>query len=460
MEPKKRILVVDDERRIRTLLSRHLLASGWQVSEAESCTEALTVFSSGEKIHTILCDVFLEDGRGWELLDSKEAQADKPRLIVMTGDPNIQHAVSALRRGACDFLLKPFSMSQLDEALVRSCSTKQSRALRPRRATPIDSWRVEHASTILGKHPRTLRMLEISRRVASTQTSVLITGESGTGKELVARTIHHASSRRLSPLITLNCAAIPENLIESELFGHVRGAFTGAISSRKGHFLAADKGTIFLDEIGELPLGMQSKLLRVLQEREVLQVGRQEPIPIDVRILAATNIDLERAVEDGRFREDLYYRLNVIQIEVPPLRERRSDIPELVAFFVDRHNRRMKREVTGVDPAVAEQLLQYDWPGNIRELENAVERMMVLSQDDTLDIENLPNRLRGPSRSHRPSDLDDISKEGFALNAAVSAFEERLIHQALEHTQGNKARAAKMLCVPRTTLLEKLRRLA
>jgi len=460
MEQKKRVLLVEDERPFRKFLIRHLVQTGWEVLEAATYDEALKVLSISGQVHVILCDVFLADRRAWELLDCEEVRAGKPSLIVMTGDPNIEHAVSALRRGACDFLVKPFTTAQLDDALVRSCAAAPSRASLVREVTPIDRWRVEHAPTILGKHPCIMQMFEVCRRVAPTEASVLITGESGTGKELVARAIHTASRRRFDPLITLNCAAIPESLVESELFGHVRGAFTGAINSRPGLFLAADRGTIFLDEIGELPLTMQSKLLRVLQEREVQPVGGSSAVPIDVRIVAATNVNLERAIADGRFREDLYYRLNVVPIQVPPLRQRRSDIPDLVNFFVDRHNRRMGLEIQGVDPDVVEQLRRYDWRGNIRELENTVERMMVFSRKRTLEIDDVPDKLRGSSDICGSSDLADPSDHGFALQAVVSAFEQKLIFRALEQTRGNKSRAAKMLKVPRTTLVQKLRRLA
>ena len=302
-------------------------------------------------------------------------------------------------------------------------------------------------------------MLKMMQSVADTSASVLITGESGTGKELVARALHTASGRRLNPLVTLNCAAIPEALIESELFGHVRGAFTGATEARRGHFVAAHTGSIFLDEVGDLPLAMQTKLLRVLQEKEVVPVGQSSTIAIDTRIIAATNVDLEKAVADGKFREDLYYRLNVIPIEVPALRDHRSDIPSLVDGFIERHNKRLGRSVSKMDADVLDCLEQHDWPGNVRELENAVERMVVLKGDGELNVSDLPESLRRASTRITGPLTPEIPDEGIKLRDAVESFEANLIEQALARADGNKAKAARLLNVSRTTLIEKIKRM-
>lgn len=457
---QRTILVVDDDPAIRRVIKRHIERQGWKTLETESFKEAQKVLSSGVSIHTVLCDVVLPDGRGWELLDEVEPGTDRPAMIVMTGDEQIDHAVSALRRDAIDFLLKPFSLSQLDDALARSCTAQPARRSLAREVTPIDRWRADNAPQILGSHPTIQRMLEVVRRVAESDSSVLVSGESGTGKELVARAIHMASKRRLCPLVTLNCAAIPETLIESELFGHVRGAFTGATMARQGHFVAADTGTILLDEIGELPMNMQSKLLRVLQEREVVPVGQQKSIQIDTRIVAATNVDLEQAISEGRFREDLYYRLNVIPIEIPPLRARRSDIPDLVTFFVDRYNKRRSASVQGIDAETLDRFRTYDWPGNVRELENTIERMIVLKGEGVLDRSDLPDRLRGPTGASAPSPTFELPAEGLDFREAVDDFERGIIREALSRAQGNKSRAARLLNMRRTTFIEKLKRLS
>ena len=324
---------------------------------------------------------------------------------------------------------------------------------------PIDRWRSDNAQQILGNHPSILRMLEMIRRVADTVASVLVTGESGTGKELVARAVHMASRRRHNPLVVLNCAAIPENLIESELFGHVKGAFTGATSTRQGHFVAADTGTIFLDEIGDLPLPMQSKLLCVVQEHEVTPVGQDRSIKIDTRIIAATNVDLEKAVADGRFREDLYYRLNVIPIEVPALREWQSDIPDLIACFIDRYNKRLGCAVTGLDRGVVERLQEYDWPGNVRELENTLERMVLFRSVGRLEIADLPDRLQAGADAGVPIGAATLPTGGLVLRDVVDSYEWSLIEQALSRANGNTSKAARLMNVHRTTLIEKINRL-
>ncbi len=453
------ILVVDDDPGIRRLLERHFKRIDWNVISAESCREAIQIIESDASIQAVLCDLILPDGLGWSLGDVLGSRADRPPLVFMTGEGHTDNAIIALRHGATDFLVKPFSLQQVDDAIARSLTQRPMRGAIAREVKPIDHWRCENAIEIIGNDSTTLEMLSMARRVSETDSSVLITGESGTGKELVARAIHFASSRRLNPLVVLNCAAIPETLIESELFGHERGAFTGAITARQGHFAAAHTGTIFLDEIGELPLAMQSKLLRILQEREVTPLGSSKSVAIDTRVLAATNIDLEKAVEDGRFREDLFYRLNVIPIEVPPLRDRRSDIPTLAACFIDRYNKRLGCSVTGFAPGVLDELKDYDWPGNVRELENTIERMVVLQGNNLLGEAGLPARRREPKKGPKPTHTAVLPHEGVVLRDAVDAFERSLIQQALSRAGGNKSRAARILAVRRTTLTEKIKKL-
>ena len=455
----RNILIVEDEPQMRKIIKGQLTRRHWNVTEAACCREAEAILSEENTFEVILCDLNLPDGMAWQVLDQSSKRTDRPALIVITGAGLIDNAITALRHGASDFLQKPFTGDQLDDALVRACTRRPLRAAMAQKVEPIEHWRCENAPRFLGTHPKILDMLKMMQCVADTSASVLITGESGTGKELVARALHTASDRRLNPLVTLNCAAIPETLIESELFGHVRGAFTGATEARRGHFVAAHTGSIFLDEVGDLPLAMQTKLLRVLQEKEVVPVGQSRTIPIDTRIIAATNVDLERAVADGNFREDLYYRLNVIPIEVPALRDHRSDIRSLVSGFIERHNKRLGRSVSRIDADVLDCLEQHDWPGNVRELENAVERMVVLKGDGELQVSDLPESLRRKSARVTVPVTKEMPAEGVKLRDAVESFEENLIEQALARAGGNKAKAARLLNVSRTTLVEKVKRM-
>ena len=454
-------LIVDDEPALRRILAKRLDRLDWKVIEASNCAEARALLSRENPIDAVLLDLNLPDGLGWELLEEIQQRADRPSLVVMTGEGCVENAVDALRRGASDFLLKPFSIDALDDALNRSRVSGMRSARGPRRDRPIDLWRREHAPQALGENPKMLAMFEMVRRVAKTDASVLLTGESGTGKELVARAVHVGSRRRSNPLVVLNCAAIPETLIESELFGHAKGAFTGATTASPGLFVAANTGTLFLDEIGELPLNLQSKLLRVLQEREVVPLGDHRPVPIDTRIIAATNVDLERAVEDGRFREDLYYRLNVVPIEIAPLRERADDIPMLVEHFVQRANRRLGAQIETLDPSVTDCLSRYSWPGNVRELENTIERMVVLKGEGALDLSDVPESLRGPLEVESLIDGAPLRlpNDGLVLREAVEDFERGLIEQALDRAGGNKSHAARLVHCNRTTLIQKIKKL-
>lgn len=455
----RNILIVEDEPQVRKIIKAQLTRRHWNVTEAGCCREAEAILADENTFEVILCDLNLPDGMAWQLLDQSSERTDQPALIVITGAGLIDNAITALRHGASDFLQKPFTGAQLDDALVRACTRRPLRAAMAQKIEPIEHWRCENAPRFLGTHPKILDMLKMMQSVADTSASVLITGESGTGKELVARALHAASDRRMNPLVTLNCAAIPDALIESELFGHVRGAFTGATEARRGHFVAAHTGSIFLDEVGDLPLAMQTKLLRVLQEKEVVPVGQSSTVAIDTRIIAATNVDLEQAVADGKFREDLYYRLNVIPIEVPALRDHRSDIPSLVDGFIERHNKRIGRSVSRIDADVLECLEQHDWPGNVRELENAVERMVVLKGDGELKVSDLPESLRRASTRITGPVVPSVPAEGIKLRDAVEGFEANLIEQALVGANGNKAKAARLLNVSRTTLIEKIKRM-
>ncbi len=453
------ILIVEDDESLRRALARYLKRSDYHVIEAATLEAAHAALDAHSEVGTVITDVVLPDGGGFELVDRSARDAMAPSIIVMTGEDDIDHPISALKRGAADFLLKPFSFEALDEALRRAASrgtTGLRKNVLPR--TPIESWRSRYAPEIVGSHTSLMDAFSIIERVADTDCSVMITGESGTGKELVARAVHKASDRSSGPFVTVNCAAIPENLLESELFGHVRGAFTGATVSRQGRFAAADGGTIFLDEIGELPLALQSKLLRVLQEKEVCAVGDSKVRKVDVRIVAATNRDLDEMVQSRTFREDLLYRINVIPIALLPLRERRRDIVELVETFVGRTNERRGRSITGISDEAMEALVAFNWPGNIRQLENTIERIVVLKTEGSIDLEDLPERIRKAQNHGRAVDQPELPADGIDLRDAVEKFENALILQALERTGWNKNQAASILRMNRTTLVEKLKK--
>jgi DNA-binding NtrC family response regulator len=370
--------------------------------------------------------------------------------IVLSDQGTVADAVEALRNGAADVIAKPFHISVLEQAMVRQLASPEATAATWRgRQTP--------GVAVIGEHPGIKLVLERVDQVAGTDASVLIRGETGTGKEVIARLLHGASQRRAAPFMAINMAAIPEALAESELFGHVRGAFTGADKPRTGRFVAAHRGTLFFDEIGDMPRALQAKLLRVLQERVVTPVGGSEGIPVDVRIIAATHRNLEAMVQDGTFREDLFYRLDVIPIEIPPLRERRQDIPALAEHFRNEVNAREGRSVRGFALDVMQRLCSYDWPGNVRELENLIERLVVVAAGRMVMIEDLPSALRTNVIDLESGTLE-LPATGVDLRTLLAQLEEKLIGQALERTGGNKNRAAELLGMNRTTLVEKLRR--
>jgi DNA-binding NtrC family response regulator len=459
-----RCLLVEDDALLRRFVAAHLSSRGWEVTPAAVLSDARAALAE-RRFKLVLTDIFLPDGSGFELLRRVAKDDRAPAIIVMTADASIDHAVTAVRSGAADFLVKPFSMDALDAALARIQVVERLSMLPlpnvPQRA-PIAEWRARYAPDILGNDASLLRVFSMIERVADTDCSVLVTGESGTGKELIARAIHDVSNRRSHPFMAVNCAAIPESLLESELFGHSRGAFTGAQVARPGRFAAADGGTIFLDEIGEMPLGLQAKILRLLQEKEVTPLGETKSRKIDVRVVAATNQDLDEMVRTRRFREDLLYRLNVIPIELPALRHRKADIPELVQHFIARANQRRGRTISGVEPRTMEILTSYDWPGNVRQLENAVERAVLLKAEGTLCPEDLPEKLRSVSTrqvaQRSPWEEPMLPPDGIDLKEALEAFETSLIRQALERVAWNKNRAAALLQMNRTTLVEKLKK--
>jgi two-component system NtrC family response regulator len=451
-------LVVDDEELCRRALARLLSHNGFLVSTAADADSALEILST-EKVDVVLTDLEMPNCSGLELVRRvRERDQEEIPCIVMTGYGNFERSVEALRAGAFWYLEKPFDkdFATLHRLLAEAMEQRrQGRAQRSANQPRSGSGR---RFEIIGKSRALERVLQTARKVAPSSATVLITGESGTGKELIARTIHGFSSRTAQPFITINCGAIPEELLESELFGHVRGAFTNAVNQREGRFTCAHGGTIFLDEIGEMSLNLQVKLLRVLQDGTFEPVGSSITQRVDVRTLAATNQDLPRAIREHRFREDLYYRLNVVPITMPPLRERSDDIPLLIEYFLDRAAQGCGSKVPRISPAAMERLCAYGWPGNVRELENMIERLVILSDDDEIDVANLPV----PLYASEPAGFNDsrmrVPPEGLPFSQTVNRFETHIILQALERTKWNKTRAAQLLGLNRTTLLEMIKK--
>jgi DNA-binding NtrC family response regulator len=430
---RKSILVVDDEKSQREILELILSDEGYNVTTASS-GEAALKFARERRFDLVLTDLKMTGMDGIELLQQLLAYDSSIIVILLTAHGSIDSAKEALRRGAFDYLQKPYDRDTLLETVNRAAS----------RLDALDA-------EIISASPEMEAVKKMILKVARSSSTVLIRGESGTGKELIARAIHNQSPRSAEMFQAVNCAAINENLLESELFGHEKGAFTGAHAEKKGLFEVADRGSLFLDEIGELDITMQAKLLRALQEREIRRVGGTRALKIDVRVVAATNRDLRAMVADGRFRDDLYYRINVLSIDVPPLRERRDDIPVLIEFFLKKHTRNTSRLVRGLMPDARRMLTDYGWPGNVRQLESAIERAILLCEGDLITIEDLPLEVRQESRP--------VSETAFKLPAEGISFEEverGLIMQAMEQTDYNITKAAKLLGLTFRTLQYRL----
>jgi DNA-binding NtrC family response regulator len=442
-----KILIADDDRDMCELAEAGLSQRGYSVSWRLSPDEALAQLDN-EDFSILLVDIHMEGMSGLDLCRAALAKRPDLVVVVMTGFGTLEHAIGAMRAGAYDFITKPVSMDALaltiDRAMRHRAMTDELQRLRRR----VDEHELPN---VIGDSEAMQRMADIVSRVAETDANVLITGESGTGKELVARALHERSGRR-GPFLAINCAAVPENLLESELFGHTRGAFTDARTSRSGLFVEANQGTLFLDEIGEMPLGMQAKLLRALQERKVRPLGAAQEVPFDARIVTATNRDLEAEVQSKRFREDLYYRVNVVRVDVPPLRRRGNDALLLAQFFLDRAGGRSGKSVTRLGRAVAEHIMGYDWPGNVRELENCMERAVALARFDEITIDDLPAKIR----EHRPTEVYAESDDPKQL-PSMDVVEERYIRKVLAAVGGNKTLAAKVLGFDRRTLYRKLK---
>jgi two-component system response regulator PilR (NtrC family) len=438
--PRGQILVVDDERSMRELLALFLGRAGYTVEAASTGAEARRAMAEREH-DLIITDLQMPDVTGLEVLAESKAAHPDTQVIVITAYATADTAIAAMKAGAYDYLVKPFKLDEV--ALVVERAFERRHLLRQNVVLRDEIKGRYRLDRLLGKSAAMQRVFEVLRKIAPARTSVLLVGESGTGKELAARALHELSPRADHGFVAVNCGAIPETLIESELFGHVRGAFTGATADKRGLFEAAHGGTLMLDEVAELPLGMQVKLLRALQERKVKPVGGVAEREVDVRVVAATNRDLETEVEKGTFRQDLYYRLNVIQVRMPPLRERREDVPLLVDHFVKKLAAEHAQPITGVDADAMSALTAYNFPGNVRELENLVERAVTLATDGRIRADALPE-LSGAARAAAGGD-GDLPPSGFDLERELEAFERRFILKALERTDGNRTTAARLL---------------
>jgi two-component system response regulator PilR (NtrC family) len=436
-----RILVVDDERSMRELLAIVLRREGYDVLLAENGKSAIELVER-EPIDLLISDIKMPDLSGVDVLRAAKRVDQDILGIMITAFASTETAVEAMRLGACDYLSKPFDIDLLKMKVREKI---ENRHLRQENVLLKRTLGLQHTfANMIGRSAPMLEVFKMVETIARTTSTILLTGESGTGKGMVAQAVHFHSLRRDKPFVALNCGAMPEALLESELFGHMRGAFTGAETNKKGLLEVAEKGTIFLDEIGEMSAVMQVKLLRVLQERRFRRVGGLEELQADIRVIAATNQDLARAVSEGRFREDLFYRINVIPIVLPPLRERREDIPLLAEHFLAKYAEQMEKPVTGIAKPAMELLLKHDWPGNIRELENVIERAVALESSPTILPESLPPSVRGvPARPGASTDL--LPESGFDLEAHVKEIERVYIAQALERAGGVQVRAAELL---------------
>ena len=444
---KFNILVVDDEKNIRVGLGKSLEMDGYNVSLAEEGSEAMKIMVKSE-IDLVITDLRMPKVSGEELLKKISSAYPTVPVIILTGHGTVENAVKAMRDGAYDFLTKPVNLDHLSLLTKRALSSRE--LVLKHRELQEEVARLESkrsTARFIGKSIQMQKVFELISQVAATKASVLITGESGVGKELVAEAIHNQSNREEYPLVKVHCAALSESLLESELFGHEKGAFTGAVSQRKGRFELSDKGSIFLDEIGEINQSVQIKILRVLQEREFERVGGAQTVKIDTRLIAATNRDLKEEIEKGNFREDLYYRLNVVNIHIPPLRERKEDIPLLVSAFLKEFNEENGKSIEGIDNKAAMALHNYSWPGNIRELRNCIESAVVLCKGHFIMSEDLPPSI---------SDGTDDGYIKIKLGTNMAESEKAIIRSTLSYVNGNKSKAAEILGIGRKTLHRKI----
>ncbi|MEM7048379.1 MAG: sigma-54 dependent transcriptional regulator [Acidobacteriota bacterium] len=448
------ILVIDDEEVLQDVLTALIQREGHTTFTARSGEEGLATLQR-EEIDLVILDLMLPGMSGHEVLAQIRASDPEQVVVVITAFSSIEGAIEAMRNGAFHYIPKPFKN---EEVLLTLRKGLEQRRLASENRDLKEQLKQRYGfDQIIGKSKPMQQVFELIRLAAPSKSNILVLGESGTGKELVAKAIHHHSRRASGPFITVNSGSMPSDLLESNLFGHVKGAFTGAISNKKGLFEAAGDGSIFFDEIGNIPLETQAKLLRVIQEKEFMRLGGVDNIKADVRIIAATNADLEEEVQKGTFREDLYYRLHVITLNLPPLRKRTEDIPLLARHFLDRYSQENDKRLREIAPAAMELLMDHHWPGNVRELENVIERAVVLSTSEVLDIDLLPMSVRQPSAIALPA--ASLPTQGVSLKEAVSEYERQLIIKALQITGGVQKRAAEMLHVKPTTLHEMMKRL-
>ncbi len=472
----KRILIADDEINIRRVLEAIVRREGYEVITAANGLEAVSKMGKG--VHTVITDLKMPGLDGMGLLRRLSAEYPDVPVVMITAHGSVENAVEAVKLGAFDYLEKPFDQEQIRQILGKALKTQalSRRDARPEESTGRGRFR------LVGESVAISQIYSVIEKVANTPSTVLITGESGTGKELIARALHDNSSRHAGPFIKINCAAIPKTLMESELFGYEKGAFTGAVGSKPGRFELAHAGTLFLDEIGEIPVEMQVKLLRVLQESEFERVGGIKTIKVDVRLVTATNRDLVAELATGGFREDLYYRLNVVPIHIPPLRDRRGDVPLLAEHFIAKFNERLKKQFTGIDPDAVDRLVGYNWPGNIRELENVIERTMLFCEGPQIRVADLPGEILGLSSAASSDEraavalpaggattatsahgavghAEAVSSLKEAVKAETERVERELIQRALDETGGNVTQAARRLKISRKSLQTKMKEL-
>ncbi len=450
----EKILVVDDSTSTLDAVASKLTEKGYEVIKATNGEEAIG-YTDDHNFSVVVTDLMMPEVDGLSLLKHMQEHFPEVPVIVLTGYATIENAVEAMKAGAFDYLTKPV---KLDEILVVVEKALEFQKLKIENLYLKDQLKKKYKfENIIGDSPQMQKIYRIVEKVADTDSTVLILGESGTGKELIAKAIHYNSPRRNRPFVPINCGAIPEELLESELFGHEKGAFTSAIKERAGRFELANGGTIFLDEIGDMSPKLQVKLLRVLQEHRFERIGGTKTIKVDIRVIAATHQDLEKAVEEGKFREDLFYRLNVIPIKIPPLRERGTDIDLLVTYFMKTYSKRKGMQPKKIAPETMECLRRFHWPGNVRELENVIERLLILTDSEEIRPEHLPEHILRP-RGDSTISVPEIPEDGLYLKKVVEEFENRLILQALHRCNGKKNKAAELLKLNRTTLIEKLKK--
>jgi two-component system response regulator PilR (NtrC family) len=453
-ERSLRVMIVDDEEVLRDVLEVVLRREGFEVVLAESGEQALNMLDH-EEVDLIILDVMLPGISGIDTLRAIRISNPTLPVVVITAFSSIDGAIEAMKFGAFHYIPKPFKNEEV--ILTVNKALEQRRLSRENERLKAELSEKYSYANIIGKSETMRKVFELIRLASPSRSNILITGESGTGKELVAKAIHHASPRAKNAFVTVNSGSLPPELLESSLFGHLKGAFTGAIATKRGLFEVADGGSIFLDEIGNINLETQAKLLRVIQEKEFMRLGSVETIRVDCRIIAATNADLSKLMADSRFREDLFYRLNVITIPLPPLRRKREDIPLLVAHFMQKYSDENKRKVKEVTPDAMRILMDHAWPGNVRELENTIERAVVLCTGDRITPELLPDSLRYPVNTDQPAMI--VPSEGLSLKDAVSRYERAMILQSLEMANGVQKRAAELLQVKPSTLNEMMKRL-